>query len=83
MEAIFEEREYADNAYFALLTSLVTANSAAARGGKRHCQRQFKACCKVRINVPFVSARAHWRNEKQVCEHIMMGSSTSELWLSR
>jgi hypothetical protein len=39
MEAIFEDREYADNADFALLTSLVTTNSSPARGGKRRCLR--------------------------------------------
>ena len=37
MEALFEEREYADNADFALLTRLVEAAPEAARCGKRRC----------------------------------------------
>jgi hypothetical protein len=47
MEALFEEREYADNADFALLTAasaaLVEAAPEAARCGKRRCQRPAAA----------------------------------------
>ncbi len=40
MKALFEEREYADNADFALLTRLVAA-APTARCGKRRCPARF------------------------------------------